>query len=195
VSIPPTGAGSLLVICVGNADGRTISSVSGGGLSWSIVENVGGGGAGAGLAYAVDGVGGTTSVQVSMSGATNPHVDVGEFSGGAWPDPLASHGKAGPSTTAAPAVGPYLPSPSSLLVGCTGLSGARKIIPGPGYALLSSDDGPQIGGSQYRLSASGGLETSPFTLDASAGWFAVAAEFVAAPVEQPEFDPAEIDSQ
>jgi hypothetical protein len=172
VTIPATTLGNLIVVCIGESAARTLTSVTDDkGNTYTLGNQATNTNTGAIIASARDAVGGVTVITIDISGAATCHVDVLEFSGvkssGTYRD-VNSNGSAASGTAVANTS--FTPTAGALIVAVGAAGGLRTWTKDAAYTKGSTDSGSLRSQSQYLLSASGGAETAPQTINSTSSW-------------------------
>ncbi|HEX5430315.1 MAG TPA: hypothetical protein VFX17_04570, partial [Patescibacteria group bacterium] len=164
--------GNALIAVIGmNTSATSVSSVSGGGVTWTLAKrnSAAGSNAGTEIWYGVGSTGSGTAVTVTMSSSVQVQGMIAEFSNVAS-DLDASNGASGTSTTAGSGA-VTVSNPNDLIVGGIIDQAAGKPSAGPtnGFAELTTANDFMSFGSGYRVVNSTGTYSTAWTI-ANNGW-------------------------
>lgn len=120
---------------------------------------------------------GTTQITVTVGSSTFVEVQVMEFGGVKQSSPLGVAGTGSGGSGTSLSVSAISPTAGSLIAVFATAGAAEAFTAGTDYTL--ANDG-NLTGTEYRL-VSTTSETAPFTMDVSAAWIEIAAEFLPAP--------------
>lgn len=184
VTITAPNAGNALIAFIGYTSSASVTSVSGGGVTWvKAASDTGTTNEGCDIWYGLGSSGVGTSVTVTMPGVnTGIQVNVAEFSGVIASSALDQTNSTAAGISTAPLSNSITPAQNNELVVALLSAGASNTTAGPtnGFTALTQATNNGFVAPAYIVQTTAGAVTTGWTLAASTGWNVNVASFKAA---------------